>query len=332
MQIKFIAHMIDQLDFALDHIGLQDLNYKRLSLMLIDNAMELALHEHAEYQQSQHKYDGEIPEDFREALQAALGRHFEPKVKFAKRTGFLNEDVAHSIVTLHSYRNQLHHRGLMHEEILHCLAMFYFRIACDVMERQPHMGYSWGSRTVIPMRAIKYLGTLPIKDPHKTVPAAWSRLREVGTAIPYDLSTDLQAQLAGVISETDELLGYLAKGHTGGMSRDEAAMDAQGWHVMFSDKGKAFARKNPCPAKTVQGVADWFRDNYPFDVKRDPIPAWTKRLEGLKSEKDEHKLLKKYHDFMQRTEDFREALSSSVAAFDAEVDRQIDAAREARRP
>jgi len=48
MEISFIAHMIDQLDFALDHIVLQDPNYKRLSLMLIDNALELALHEHAE--------------------------------------------------------------------------------------------------------------------------------------------------------------------------------------------------------------------------------------------------------------------------------------------
>jgi hypothetical protein len=41
-------------------------------------------------------------------------------------------------------------------------------------------------------------------------------------------------------------------------------------------------------------------------------------------------MLKKYHEFMQRTEDFREGLSASVSSFDAEVDRQFDEARESR--
>jgi hypothetical protein len=330
MQIRFIAHMIDQLDFALDHIGLQDPNYKRLSLMLIDNAMELALHEHAEEEQRQHKYDRNLSEDFRSALGAALGRHFESKVKFAKLTGFLSEEVAHSIVTLHFYRNQLHHRGLMHEEILHSLAMFYFHISCDVMAALPHFGYGWSNRTKIPVRAIKYLGKLPFKDVEKTIAAAWSRLREVATAIPYSLSDDLHAQLAAIVSETNELLDYLSGGHPKKLSRDELAMDVQAWHIMFSEKGKAFVRKNPSPAETIQGLADWFRDTYPFDVRRDPIPGWTAQLAGLQAEKNEHMMLKKYHEFMQRTVDFREGLSASVSAFDAEVDRQIDEARESR--
>jgi hypothetical protein len=224
MQIRFIAHMIDQLDFALDHIGLQDANYKRLSLMLVDNAMELALHELAEEEQRQHKYDRDLSEDFRSAMGAALGRHFESKVKFARLTGFLSEEVAHSIVTLHFYRNQLHHRGLMHEEILHSLAMFYFHVACDVMMALPHFGYSWGSYTKLPMRAIKYLGKLPLKDVEKTIAAAWSRLREVATALPYNLSIDLHTQLTAVVTETDEFLDYLSKGHPQKMSRDELAM------------------------------------------------------------------------------------------------------------
>jgi hypothetical protein len=44
MEIRFLANIIDQLDFALDHLALADVNYKRLALMLIDNAKELALH------------------------------------------------------------------------------------------------------------------------------------------------------------------------------------------------------------------------------------------------------------------------------------------------
>jgi hypothetical protein len=330
MEIRFIAHMIDQLDFALDHIVLQDPNYKRLSLMLIDNALELALHEHAEEKKQRHKYDRELPDPFRSAMEAALGRHFESKVKFAKITGFLTEEMGQTIVTLHSYRNQLYHRGLMHEEILHSLAMFYFGIACDVMAALPHFGYSWGNRTKIPFRAIKYLGTLPFKDIERTISQAWTRLKDVASAIPYNLTNDLHNQLAAVVGETDELLDYLSRGHPQKMTRDELVMDVQAWSVMFTEKGKEFARSRSTTANTIQGYADWFRDNYPFDIKRDPIKSWNEQSASLKAEKNEHTSLKKYHEFIQRTEGFRRALSESVAAFDAEVDRQIDAARESR--
>jgi hypothetical protein len=34
MEIRFLANIIDQLDFALDHMALADVNYKRLALML----------------------------------------------------------------------------------------------------------------------------------------------------------------------------------------------------------------------------------------------------------------------------------------------------------
>jgi hypothetical protein len=44
-------------------------------------------------------------------------------------------------------------------------------------------------------------------------------------------------------------------------------------------------------------------------------------------EQNPHMALKKYQEFVSQTEFVREAIESSAGALDAEIDRQIDAAR-----
>lgn len=131
--VMFFANVIDQLDFALDHVVLEEINYKRLSLMLVDNAMELALHRYAEARAAENRYRHDNPKYDPKDIAAALGQHFEAKVRLAKQCGLIDAATADSINTLHGYRNQLYHRGLMHEEIVPALAVFYLRITCDVL-------------------------------------------------------------------------------------------------------------------------------------------------------------------------------------------------------
>ena len=42
--IQFISDSIDQLDLALDQLAMMDRNFDRFALMLIDNIVELTLH------------------------------------------------------------------------------------------------------------------------------------------------------------------------------------------------------------------------------------------------------------------------------------------------
>jgi hypothetical protein len=142
MQIRFVANIIDQLDFALDHIALRDANYKRLALMLVDNAVELALHQHAEESKGREWDAKDKPGEYQKALSAALGQRFDCKVKFGRVSELISDETAQSINSLHSYRNQVYDQGVMHEGILHALAVFYFRIACDLLAALPMRGFS----------------------------------------------------------------------------------------------------------------------------------------------------------------------------------------------
>jgi hypothetical protein len=327
MEIRFLANIIDQLDFALDHIALQDANYKRLSLMLIDNAVELALQKHAEESKGRQWDVKDKPPEYQKALSEALGQRFDTKVKFGRMSNLLTDEAAHSINTLHSYRNQLYHQGLVHEGILHVLALFYFRIVCELLASLPMRGISWGSSLRIPHRAAKYIGNPPFHDPHKLFPSVWTRLKEVSDAIPFDLTADLSAALTDMIEETDRLINHIAGAYPGKQTRDEIVMEAQAWRIAFTDEGKEFAASNSCPESTVGGYVDWFGRNYKFTFSKDPVLAWRNRLTALKRERSPHMALKKYQEFVSQTEFIRESIEASAAALDAELDRQIDAAR-----
>src|SRR5690349_378501 len=82
-----------------------------------------------------------------------------------------NTIVARTVNILHGYRNQLYHAGLMHEGILHVLAVFHLRIVCVLMSTNKDSSLSYGFKMKLPHRAAKYLGMPPFtgKDVHALV-------------------------------------------------------------------------------------------------------------------------------------------------------------------
>jgi len=327
MEFRFLANIIDQLDFALDHIALQDANYKRLALMLIDNAVELALHQHAEESKGREWDAKDKPEEYQQALSEALGQRFDGKLKFGRTSGLLSDEACQSIKVLHSYRNQLYHQGVMHVGILHALAIFYFRIACDLMAALPLRSFSWNGAYRPPHRVVKYIGNPRFPDWRNLFPPVWARLREVSEGIKFELVPDLRAALTEMVGETDKLLDYMAEGHPGKPSRDELVADAQAWRVAFTDEGKRFASTHACSESTVGGYVQWLGQNYSFTFRKDPVPGWKEWLATFGQESNPHVALRKYQQFVARSEFVREAIEASAGALDAEIDRQIDAAR-----
>jgi hypothetical protein len=69
---------------------------------------------------------------------------------------------------------------------------------------------------------------------------------------------------------------------------------------------------------------------YPFLVKRDPIPSWRGQASSLRKETNPHRALKMYRDFMAQTEDLRTLLDEAHSLADAYIEEQIDRARETR--
>jgi hypothetical protein len=330
MEVKFAASVIEQLDFALDHILLDDPNYKRLSLMLIDNALELALHHHALDRKGDLRWKKDEPKGDVALIDAATGQRFDSKLKLAKHTGWLSEDTARSVTILHGYRNQVYHSGLMHEGILHELAVFYLRTVVDLMATMPFMGYGYGNKLKLPHRAAKYIGMPPFRDIHALVAGAWARLGEISRGLQFDLAAKLRNDLQTRIAEVDRLLDYIARAEVPNKPvkpRRDVILESQAWQIVFTEEGKDFLRANPPAMPTVGGVVDHIAKSYRFAVRSDPVPSWTKRATSVGAEKNLHICLHKYQQLLAQIEPVQEAVGDSAAAVDQEVERQIERMR-----
>ena len=155
--VQFFADTLDQMDLALEQLLVRDRNFDRFAIMLVDNAIELALHRRAEEAQRENRYRLSPRYDDKK-IAAALGKGFDGKVRFAQSIGWLTVEQGSVIRSLHEIRNEAYHQGIRHERILHSLAAFYFRIACQGFASYPSDSWSSSSSDRISSRAHKYIG------------------------------------------------------------------------------------------------------------------------------------------------------------------------------
>jgi len=326
---RFLANIIDQMDLALDNLAIDDVSYKRFSLMLVDNAVELMLHEFAKDKSKENRMWGSFgasPNDPK-LVSAALGQYFEPKVKLARTANLVTQEIGDTIVILHSFRNQVYHQGLQHEGILAAIAIFYFRVACTVLAACEPNWLSWGSNQGIPYRARSCLGNSPFVDRKGMCKSAFLRFEEESRGFSLTLAEDLSAHMEQTIDYTDDAIDFLSSNSPEPKDRDQVIIDCQAWPFAFTDEGKAIARKNGSPAKTVSDHVEWIAQNHPWPINKDPIQSWRRRLVSLRLEKEEHRALKKYRDFMDQTESIREQINEAAEHLDQHIMTQIDRAR-----
>ncbi len=329
--LLFLATVIEQLDLALEHVSKGDVHNARFGLMLTDNAIELVLHQIAVGQASELKAFSYLREKYAHAaaLEKALGRSFEDKVKFAKLEGNLSDEVAQTVSIMHGFRNEVYHVGLRHEPILPAVAVFYFEAACTYLARYEPRFIGWGSNQKLPERAAKYF------QGHHSMPGErddfGKACRKLAKASGHDSAhtiATLADHLDSVIEDQDTCIDIIATGVYEGQqtTREGAVKDTQAWALAFSEKGKAFAQERGFSGNMLQLVA-WLAENYPFSARKDPIPSWRKQVASLRELHSAHKALAHYHSFMRSTAALRDALSESASAAEAEIDAAVDRAR-----
>lgn len=327
--IQFLADGIDQLDIALDQLAVRDRNFDRFALMLIDNVVELTLHRYAQDRASENELWTKLqkPKFNPKLIESALGQNFDSKVKLAAKLELIDQAASESILNLHAFRNTAYHRGLRHEGILHALTLFYFLLACNLLKSYKPRFWSWGSGDAISHRARKYLGDVHRMMPEDTFRAAYERLGDVAASMTSNLVADLTADMTATVDDTDSIIQFLAENSPQPGSRDRAVVLSQAWATAFTEEARAFARDKGCTEETVIGRVEWLAAEFPWTFKRDPIPSWRTRVATLARDRDPHRALKRYCDFMRQTETLRATLDEAGAQLDGFIQNQIDQAR-----
>lgn len=330
--IQFLADQLDQLDLALDQLALKDRNFDRFALMLIDNVVELTLHQHAQ----DTRRDAELyppdngPRYDPKLVAAALGWYFDAKVKLARST-LVTDELADTLQYLHGFRNTAYHRGARHEGILHALALFYARNACRLLSQYQPLFWSSSSKDRIPHRAVKYLGSVNPVSPMEAFKQAWQRLGDVAAHHGDTLIGDLYSDMARTIELADEQVTFLSQHpEPGGTSRDQVIVDCQVWPVAFSEQGEKYAAANGGPAPLTPNYLTWIEQHFPWPQRADPIPSWRKRAASLVAEKNPHAALKKYCEFMKQTDALRAAIDTLAGQLDGHIQHMVDSYLEER--
>lgn len=331
--IQFLADQLDQMDLALDQLALKDRNFDRFALMLVDNAVELTLHEHA--QDIRRGAEMYPPDDGRrydpKMVTAALGPFFDAKIKLARTTKLITGELAETLQYLHGFRNSAYRRGARHNGILHALALFYARSACQLLgQYQPHF-WSTSSPGCIPYRAVKYLGAVNSVSPMEAFKLAWQRLGDVAAHHGDTLIVDLHADMTRTIDLADEQVIFLSQHpEPNGTPRNQVVTGCLLWPTAFSEEGEKYAAAHGGPAPTTPDYLTWIAQNYPWPVRTDPIPSWRSRATSLAAERSSHAALKKYCEFMKQTDGLRNAIDTSANQLEAYIQNMLDSYLEER--
>ncbi len=297
--------------------------------MLIDNVMELALHNVAQEKSAEQTAWGRYAQEpiDSKALQSALGQSFDAKARFASSAKLISTETCESILNLHGFRNTAYHKGLRHEGILHAITTFYLIVTCDVLKASTTGSWWASSDDRYSLRAMKYLGPCGHFDYESRFRAAFERIRDVGVSLQGNLIRDLAVDLETEINLTDEYIEFLATDAPEPETRDEVIITSQTWAFAFTDEAKQFAQEKGFSGKCFWDLIEWLRIHYPWKTKRDPIPGWRKRLSSLRSEKNKHLALKKYCDFLKQTEPLRQVIDRAAESLDRHIQEEIDRGR-----
>ena len=329
IETQFLTDLLDQLDLALDQLILNDRNHDRFAIILIDNVAELAFHARivsiADIELDRKTIV--ISSDSQKQLRRALGRGFDQKVRFGVTKGWISQEQCDAMIGLHGFRNSSYHQGLRHEEILHSLAIAYFRLVSEFLVSYNFGSYVTSSSDRVSYRALKYLGTPSYSYSIEHFTAAFRRLEEISVTLGDTLIRDLASDMSSTIESSDSSISFI--------SCSDDTPERRDWSVVFAQTF-VFTQDEDAEEKAVdlgynkaegKRLFDWLLEDYRWQVSRDPIPGWRNRLNSLRAEVSPWRALKKYCDFMEQTNDIRLTLYEVESEIDSYIDLQSDILR-----
>jgi len=203
--MKFFSTVIEQLDRALDELGSSSAIGSRIALILVDNAVELLIHQSCEHYAKHGTQEGALSPHVR---REATGTNLDAKFALLRRVGDLTESQARFVAICHSYRNELYHVGVRHDDILRHLAKEYLQLACDFLPRMGPRSIGWGPKLELGSRVLRYVGedyrlTSIFHNRAPIAAALLARLPELPVAFPTQLKANLLERIETIAKHFD---------------------------------------------------------------------------------------------------------------------------------
>jgi hypothetical protein len=333
--VGFRAFCLDQLDCAREHLDHEDVLNGRIAHILSDNVAELILHYQAEHIDGFKWSKGAPRQQIERLVPAALGRDLKPKLRLAKLIGMLTDSEAAFVSINHEYRNEVYHRGLIHDRVIWDLAWHYQGFVCKLLGRVKTFGETYSLEFQVPKRLERF--SLDKQDLFRTPFSGESRLNEICDSISRKNSQPKNALgdklSVTILEDIDELNGaieFVAKYDRRMKTREQVIVQSQLWSI--------FGRKElPKGYKLIPGAPSLasLRAAGPIDpvvalsqiirppVYRDLVPSWKSRGESIALERDPLVALIKY----QALRDSFQAVYESVLRGAAGLSDHMDAVR-----
>jgi hypothetical protein len=329
--IAHFHHCIEQLDLAAKQFDRASSAYARFALILTDNVLELMLHRFAEQEL---KWDEmwrslgkqKYSDDERTRV---LGQHFEEKPKFARKLGVLSDDEMTFVLICHRYRNELYHRGIVHESVIFDIAWQYHDVVCDLMPRLQKGSYRWRMGESISAVVKTYCGEEGLaRDPDRRLPEVAKQLANAKPSTARPLAAALSEAAVERLEQLDGDIEFLMRDSPIKRTREDAIFDVQAWPFLLSDESKHSIQLNSGEEiQSFQHAFNLLRERWKPPISNDPVPRWKDRATQLRHEVSALKALEKYQQLMDQMDDFDEKVRDAAVALDQHIQQEIDLRR-----
>jgi hypothetical protein len=330
----FKAFCLDQLEAAREKLEEEDPMRGRIAHILADNVAELIVHYQAEHIDGFKWSKGAPREAIERLLPEALEQDLQPKLRLAKLIRMISEQEAEFIAINHRYRNEVYHRGLVHDRFIWDLAWHYQGFVCSLLARVRTLGESFSLRSQFPKRLKRF--NLDERDLFRDGMDR-SRLLEVCEAVAKKTIQPQQAfgeklstTIVADIEQLNEAIDFITKYDSQMRTRRDVIIQSQLWSLIGSKKKVKGYKQIPggpsFESLTAKGGIDpivALSQIIRPPVYEDLVPNWKRRGCNIALEKNPMKALVRY----QALRDSIQAVNECVLRTAGGLSDHLDAVR-----
>lgn len=333
--MHYLQPCVEQLDLAGRQLHLPGVSYARFALLLVDNVIELMCHQQAEFLvllDKDRAHWASRAYSVRDE-KAALGQHFDEKVKFVARADKLTDSQRDFILRAHQFRNECYHAGLVHEDIVWDLAWHYHDLACELME-QLRPGWAWfvqyrGGPSDAIQEHLKNAGLVEdLMDLPERMPQIINSVKAVKPPSERSLSQILSESAERQLQRILEGIEFIARDGLETEDLDEALKA-----VLFRRQPELDELKAGLDLQSPEGCKEWFeRFNaaeaaFVAPIRIESLERWRDRAADLAREQSPSMALVKYTDLRRDFSELAECVAEAATQLDQEIQHQIDVFR-----